>query len=81
MNVLMGILMVVMALVGIVLIASVLLQQPKSEGMGALGGVADSFFSKNKSKSWEGKLALVTKISSVSLLVLSLGLVILEKFF
>jgi len=49
-------------LCGIVLTVVVLLQSGKSAGLsGAIGGVADSFLSKNKAKTADAKLARATK--------------------
>lgn len=49
-------------LCGVVLTVVVLLQSGKSAGLsGAIGGVADSFLSKNKAKTADAKLARATK--------------------
>ena len=51
----------------------VLLQQGKRAGLsGAIAGGAETFFGKNKAKSYEGKLALATKISASAFIVLSI---------
>lgn len=71
-----GILMVVASLV---MIVTVLLQDSESNGMGAITGGAETFFGKNKSKSLEGKLALMTKICAVVFVVMALALCILGK--
>ena len=54
------------------LIVSVLLQQGQTEGLGSIAGGAETFFGKNKSKSYEGKLALATKVCGTAFIVLSL---------
>ena len=57
------------------LIAVVLLQSGKSAGLsGAIAGVADTFMAKNKAKSWDAKLAKMTKW--VAVLFLGLTMVI-----
>lgn len=56
----------------LIVIVTVLLQQGNRQGLGAIGGGAETFFGKNKAKSYEGKLALATKISAAVFLVLSL---------
>lgn len=44
------------------LISVVLLQSGKSSGVaGALSGNSDTFLSKNKANSWDGRLARITK--------------------
>jgi preprotein translocase subunit SecG len=69
---------VILLLVSLVLIVVVLMQPGKSAGLsGAITGGAETFFGKNKARSYEGKLALLTKISATALFVLSLALVIL----
>lgn len=49
----------------------VLMQEGKSAGLGALSGSTDTYWSKNKGRSFEGKLVLLTKIAAVMFLVLS----------
>lgn len=61
------------------LIAVVLLQSGKSAGLsGSIAGGAETFFGKNKAKSYEGKLLTLTKISAVCFIILSVLLAILE---
>jgi len=66
------ILCLVLIIVAIVLIITVLLQQGQRQGLGAIGGGAETFFGKNKAKSYEGKLAQLTKICAVIFIVLSI---------
>ena len=55
-------LMIVFVLVGIVLTVIVLMQESKSSGLsGTIAGAADSYWGKNKGRSAEGKLVMVTK--------------------
>ena len=56
----------------LVVVISVLLQQGNRQGLGAIGGGAETFFGKNKAKSYEGKLVLATKIGATVFIVLSL---------
>lgn len=57
------------------LIVVVLLQSGKSAGVaGAVGGAADSFFSKNKAKTLDAKLARMTKWVALVFVVLTLVL-------
>ena len=71
-----GILLVVASLV---MIVTVLLQSSESDGMGAISGGAETFFGKNKAKSIEGKLALITKACAIVFVVLSLVMCIIAK--
>ncbi len=65
-------------LCGLFVIAIVLFQSGKSAGLsGAIGGVADSFMSKNKAKSMDAKLARATKWVGAAFIVLTLVLNIL----
>lgn len=71
--------MILQVLCGLFLIAVVLLQSGKSAGLsGAIGGVADSFMSKNKAKSLDAKLARATKWVGAAFIVLTLALNILK---
>ena len=67
--------MILQVLCGLFLIAVVLIQSGKSAGLsGAIGGVADSFMSKNKAKSIDAKLARATKWVGAVFIVLTLAL-------
>lgn len=61
-----------LVLSALVVIVSVLLQSGERTGLGAIAGGAETFFGKNKAKSYEGKLALATKISAGVFIVMSL---------
>ena len=58
------VLTVVLIVLAVVLASIVLMQSKRSAGLGAVGGGsgADSFWSKNKANSVEGKLERYTKI-------------------
>ena len=63
---------IVFVIVCIALSVVVLLQEGKS-GLGSLaGGNSETFWGKNKGRSAEGKLALITKILAVAFLLLAL---------
>ena len=63
----------------LILIAVVLFQSGKSQGLsGAIGGVADSFLAKNKAKTWDAKLARATKWIGAVFLILTMILLILQ---
>ena len=63
----------------IFLIAVVLLQSGKSAGLsGASAGVADTFMSKNRAKTWDAKLAKLTKICGIIFFVVTLVVCVLS---
>jgi preprotein translocase subunit SecG len=72
MDALLIILTIILVLAALVVIVSVLLQQGRSQGLGAITGGAETFFGKNKAKSYEGKLALATKVAAAVFIALSL---------
>jgi len=73
------VLTVILMLISIILIIVVLLQPGRYAGLtGAITGGAETFFGKKKAKSYEGKLATLTKISVAVFVVLSIALVIIE---
>ena len=66
-------------LCGLAIILVVLFQSGKSAGLsGAIGGVADSFLTRNKAKTWDAKLARATKWVGALFLILTLILLILN---
>lgn len=72
---------IVLLLVSLILIVVILMQPGKSAGLsGAITGGAETFFGRNKAKSYEGKLMLITKVGAGALFTLSLALVILGRF-
>ncbi len=72
MSVPMIIVTVIQVLAAVFLIAVVLLQSGKNAGLsGAVAGVADTFMSKNKAKSFDAKLAKATKYVAIVFVVLT----------
>ncbi|HOB20789.1 MAG TPA: preprotein translocase subunit SecG [Candidatus Atribacteria bacterium] len=72
------ILVIVLVLIELFLIAVVLLQSGKNAGLsGTIAGGAETFFGKNKAKSFEGKLELATKVSATAFIVISIILTLL----
>ena len=62
-------------LICIALVVVVIAQEGKSAGLsGAINGVADTYWGKNKGRSIEGKLELLTKILANAFIVLSVVL-------
>ncbi len=65
------ILSIILFLVCIALIGLVLMQEGKSAGLGVVGGMADTYFGKNKARTMEGKMERLTRILAAALIVLS----------
>ena len=69
---------IVLIIAALFLIVTVLLQSSDDGGIGALTGKSDSYFSKAKSKTFEAKLALGTKIAAGLFVVLSILLLVVK---
>ena len=63
---------VVFVFICIALTVIVLLQEGKSQGLGSISGMADSYWGKNKARSMEGTLEKFTKFAAVAILLLAL---------
>jgi len=55
----------------IALTVVVLMQEGKSQGLGAIAGAADTYWGKNKGRSMEGRLVTGTKILVVLFIVIA----------
>ena len=55
----------------IALTVVVLMQEGKSQGLGAIAGAADTYWGKNKGRSMEGRLVTGTKILVVLFVVIA----------
>lgn len=62
MTVLKIILTVLLIIVSIALTVIVLMQEGKQQGLGSIGGMADTYWGKNKGRSMEGMLVKVTAV-------------------
>lgn len=58
----------------IALVIVVLMQEGKTTGLGALGGAADTYWSKNKGRSQEGMLIKITRVLAILFVALSVVL-------
>ncbi|MCD8197157.1 MAG: preprotein translocase subunit SecG [Lachnospiraceae bacterium] len=74
MQILRYILMAIFVLICIVATVLVLMQEGKSDGLGALAGAAETYWGKNKGRSMEGTIAKGTKILLVLFFVLAIVL-------
>ena len=81
MSVIQIILTVIYVLLGVAISIVVLMQEGKSNGLGsAIGGMADSYWSKNKGRSMEGALEHFTRYGAIVFMVITLILnVLLER--
>ena len=68
------ILMVIFIIVCIAITILVLLQEGKSQGLGAISGAAETYWGKNKGRSMEGMLVKLTKICAVLFILLAIVL-------
>lgn len=69
---------IVQLLLSITLIIIVLFQPGKTQGLsGSISGIADTFLSRNKAKSWDVRLAKITTWVAVLFVVLTLALNVL----
>ena len=59
------ILSIVFVIICVALSAIILLQEGKSQGLGSIGGMADTYWGRNKGRSMEGKLEKFTKYGAI----------------
>lgn len=74
MEILRIVLTVIFAIDCIALTTVVLMQEGKQQGLGSIGGIADTYWGKNKGRSMEGGLVKATTIMAVLFFVLALVL-------
>ena len=74
MAVLKTILTVVFIILSIVITVTILMQEGKSAGLGAIAGAADTYWGKNKGRSMEGGLVKATTVMGVLFFVLAVVL-------
>jgi preprotein translocase subunit SecG len=63
--------MILFIIVCVALTILVLMHEGKSAGLGAISGMAETYWGKNKGRSMEGLLVRITKILAVSFMVLA----------
>ncbi len=68
------ILTVLFILICIVMTVLVLAQQGKEEGLGSIGGMSNSYWSQNKSRSMEGNIVKITKWLAVAFILIAVVL-------
>lgn len=80
MSVIQIILSIIYVILGIAISVVILMQEGKSNGLGsAIGGMADSYWSKNRGRSMEGTLEHFTRYGAIVFMVITIILNILLK--
>ena len=73
------ILSVIYVILGAAISAVILMQEGKSQGLGALGGIADSYWGKNKGRSMEGALEKFTKYGAIAFMLITIAMNVILK--
>ena len=63
---------IVFVVVCLALLVLVLMQEGKTQGLGAISGIADTYWGKNKARSMEGRLERITIVLSVLFYLIAL---------
>ena len=71
MTILKYVLMVLFVLVCIIATVLVLMQEGRSQGLGAIAGGAETYWGKNKGRSMEGLLVKITKWLAIGFMVIA----------
>ena len=74
MDVLKIVLTIIFVIDCIALAAIILLQEGKSQGLGSIAGMADTYWGKNRGRSMEGALEKFTKFAAILFMVLAIVL-------
>ena len=74
------VLLAVMALCALFIILVVMFQPGNSSGVSALGGTTETFYGKNKSKTFEHKMKMYTVISGIIFTILAIIFAIIAFF-
>lgn len=70
----------VLMLIALIIIVVIILQEGNQQGIGVVSGAADSYFSKNKARSIDAKLARCTKFVAIFFVLLVVALNALARF-
>ena len=73
------ILSVIYVILGVAISAVILMQEGKSQGLGALGGIADSYWGKNNGRSMEGALEKFTKYGAMAFMLITIAMNVILK--
>ena len=66
------ILTILYVIICVALVVLVLMQEGKSDGLGAISGAAESYWGKNKGRSMEGRMVKITTFLAIAFIVLAL---------
>ena len=69
---------IIFVLVCIAISVIILMQEGKSNGLGAVAGMADTYWGKNKGRSMEGALEKFTKFAAVAFMLLAIVMNVLN---
>lgn len=70
----------VLFVTSVILVIIVLMQEGRSDGLGAIAGGAETFLGKNKGRTMEDKLVKITKIVASVFFILSLVATLIVLF-
>ena len=68
------ILTIVFIIISLAITVVILMQEGKNAGLGAIAGVADTYWGKNKGRSIEGMLVKITRIGVIVFILLAVVL-------
>ncbi len=68
------IIQIIFIILCIALTVLVLMQEGKSAGLGAISGMAETYWGKNKGRSMEGNLVKITKYLAIGFMLISIVL-------
>ena len=71
---------ILLIIASILIIVIVLMQDSKQSGMSAMTGQAESYLSKNKSKTLESKLVKITKIFTIAFFILTIAVNLIIRY-
>ena len=74
MNILTVLLTVIYVIIGVFIAIVVLMQEGNQQGLGSIGGMAESYWGKNKGRSMEGLLVKITRVMAILFIVLAVVL-------
>ena len=76
-----AVLLIIMAVCALFIILVVMFQPGNSSGISALGGQSETFLSKNRGKTFEYKMKVLTVISGIVFAVLCILVAVLSAYF
>ena len=82
MNIVIMICQVLLCILAVIVVVAVMMQKPRDNASAAAFGQSggSSYADKMKSHTLEGKLDTITKYGAIAVLVMSFGLVLLQRF-